>query len=386
MTNDRCFPGLPAALAIAVVTGIATTLALAGCSKPAQPARSSVAAGEATLTAAQRQHIHLYAVGSSTFRDMVDTTGVVDFDNDQATSVLAPFSGPVSRLLVSPGQRVGKGEALAFVESSDFSTAVGAYRKATATAQTARRLADLDKDLLDHQGVSRREADQAQTDAVNAEADRAAASQALSAMGADAPTLRRIQQGGPAARALGVIRSPIAGIVVDRPITPGQLLQVGVTPCFTVANLSRVWVMAQLFSSDLSSVEVGDTARVQVGGASFVGRVENIAAQVDPTTGAVAARVAVDNPGGRLKKQMYVRVAIEGRHQSSGLLVPASAFLRDEENLPFVYLAQPDGGFARRRVTLGPRVGDNYNVTEGLRPGDRVVVDGGIFVQFMQDQ
>ena len=150
-----------------------------------------------------------------------------------------------------------------------------------------------------------------------------------------------------------MIRSPISGIVVDRPITPGQLLQAGVTPCFTVANLSRVWVMAQLFASDLPSVEVGDVARVQAEGAAYAGRVENVAAQVDPATGAVAARVAVDNLGGRLKKQMYVRVAIEGRRTSTGLLVPASAFLRDDENLPFLYLAQPDGGFARRRVTLG---------------------------------
>ena len=377
MTNRLSIKGASACLVFA--------LALAACSKP-PPSGASSAPGEATLTSAQRQHIRLYTVASSTFHETIDTNGVVDFDNDQATSVLAPFSGPVSRILVSPGQRVGKGEALALVDSSDFSTAIGAYQKAQATARTARRLADLDKDLLQHQGVSQRESDQAQTDAANAEADRAAALQGLVALSVDASTLRQIEQGRAVPRAQGVIRAPIAGTVTDRSITPGQLLQAGTTPCFTVANLSRVWVMAQVFASDLPSVAVGAPARVQADGASYTGRVENVAAQVDAATGAVAARVALENPGGLLKKQMYVRVAIDGRRASTGLLVPASAFLRDDENLPFVYLAQPDGGFARRRVTLGPRIGDDYAVTEGLKAGDRVVVDGAIFVQFMQDQ
>ena len=83
---------------------------------------------------------------------------------------------------------------------------------------------------------------------------------------------------------------------------------------------------------------------------------------------------------------MYVRVAIQSRQASSGLLVPTSAVLRDDENLPFVYVAQPDGGFARRPVTLGTRAGDQYDIASGLKPGDRIVTDGGIFLQFMQSQ
>ncbi len=133
-------------------------------------------------------------------------------------------------------------------------------------------------------------------------------------------------------------------------------------------------------------MNVGDAATVTADGASYAGRVENVSAQVDPATGAVAARVAVDNPGGALKKQMYVRVAIQGRQASVGLVAPASAILRDDENLPFVYVAQADGAFARRRITQGARVGDGYLVADGLKPGDRIVDDGAVFVQFMQDQ
>jgi cobalt-zinc-cadmium efflux system membrane fusion protein len=83
---------------------------------------------------------------------------------------------------------------------------------------------------------------------------------------------------------------------------------------------------------------------------------------------------------------MYVSVHIRAQHDSNGLLVPVSAVLRDEENLAFVYRVQPDGSFARQHVTLGYRAEDQYEITDGLQSGDRVVVDGTIFVQFIQNQ
>ncbi|HEX5278756.1 MAG TPA: efflux RND transporter periplasmic adaptor subunit [Micropepsaceae bacterium] len=341
-----------------------------------------------SLTPDQRQHITLYTVAPANYRRTIETTGAVDFDGDQSTSVLAPISGPVSRLLVSVGQRVKKGDVLALVESPDFATAVSTYRKAIATAKTTRRVADLDKDLFSHQGVPQREMEQAQTDAANAEADRDAALQALVALDVDPQSITDIQDGKPVPRVAGVIRAPIAGTVVERLITPGQLLSAGTTPCFTIADVSRVWVMAQIFDSNIASVAVGDPAQVITGveGKTFAGTVNNIAALVDPNTRSVAVRVVANNPGEILKKQMYVRVRINSRQQSSGLLVPDSAILRDDENLPFVYVVQPDGSFARQRVTLGYRTGDQYDITSGLKPGDRIVTQGGVFVQFMQNQ
>jgi cobalt-zinc-cadmium efflux system membrane fusion protein len=97
-------------------------------------------------------------------------------------------------------------------------------------------------------------------------------------------------------------------------------------------------------------------------------------------------RVAVENPGDFLKKQMYVRVVITARQESTGMLAPVSSVLRDDENLPFIYLVQTDGSYARQHVTLGRRVVDDYEIDEGLKAGDQIVVDGGIFVQFMQNQ
>ena len=395
--KSRLLFGMPAAarrhrfpIAMAVIT-LASALSLAGCSSKAGNDNALAApatASNVTMTAAQRQHIHLYTVAPSTFSKTIETTGVVDFDNEQATSVLAPFSGPVARLLVSPGDKVKKGQALAIVDSPDFAQSISTYRKALVTAKNARRLADMDKDLVQHDSVAPREAQQAQTDAANADADRDSALQALVSLGVDPQVIRDIQAARPVSRIEGTIRAPIAGTVVEKLITPGQLLQVGTTPCFTVADLSRVWVMAQVSGSELASVSVGDPAEVVTGMASknFPGTVANISALVNPDTRAVLARVVVENPDDLLKKQMYVSVRIHSRQQSAGLLVPVSAILRDDENLPFVYAAQRDGSFVRRHVTLGYRAGDRYDIADGIRAGDQVVVDGGIFVQFMQSQ
>mgnify|MGYP001556927767 CR=1 FL=1 len=376
--------------ASAVACAVALICSVAGCSTPvdngAQAASTTPA--NVTLSAEQRSHIQLHAVAASTYSKTVDTTGAVDFDNDRATSVLAPISGPVSRILVAPGEKVAKGQALAIVDSPDFAAATSAYSKAVVAAANARRIADVDKDLFAHDGVSQRENQQAQTDAASAEADRDAALQALDGLGVDAGTIKALAAGKPVAHVEGVIRAPIAGTVAEKLISPGQLLQAGDTPCFTVADLSRVWVMAQLSGSELASVHVGDSADVLVDGTAkpLAGTVANISAVVDPDTRAVTARVDVANPDDVLKKQMYVSVRIHSRKRDSGLLAPVSAILRDDENLPFVYALQADGSFARQGITLGDQVGDQYVVPEGLKAGDRIVADGGIFMQFMQSQ
>src|ERR1700683_814203 len=246
--RDKSYFGVPlaqrpgefaAARAIAIMT-VGAIVSIAGCSSKIDngPQASFATASNVTLTAAQRQNIHLYTVRPSKFRRTIDATGVVDFDNDQATSVLAPFSGPVARLLVSPGDKVKEGAPLAMIDSPDFAAAISAYRKALATAQTDRRLADLDKDLVQHHGVSEREAEQAETDAINAEADRDAALQEVVSLKVDPQSIKNLQKGRPISRIEGMIRSPVAGTVVEKLITPGELLQGAVTPCFTVGELS----------------------------------------------------------------------------------------------------------------------------------------------------
>ncbi|MCE7951673.1 MAG: efflux RND transporter periplasmic adaptor subunit [Xanthomonadales bacterium PRO7] len=360
---------------------------MAGCASKASDAPpAATKASDVKLSAQQLQHVTLYTVADEHFHESIRTNGTVDFDNERATGVLAPMSGPVTKLLVAPGDRVQKGQALALVHSPDYAAAVDAYRKAQAAASNARRNADVDKDLLAHKGVSEREAAQAQSDAIGAEADASAALQALVALNIDPKILDAVREGRPAPQIDGVIRAPLAGTVVERLIAPGQLLQAGTTPCFTIADLSRVWVMAQLFGDDANRVSAGDTAQVDAGATTLNGTVTNVAAEVDPATRAVTARVTIDNPHGVLKKQMYVPVTIVSHKDRSGLLIPAAAILRDDENLPFVYVEQADGGFARRPVTLGYSDGEHDLVNDGLHAGDKIVAQGAIFLRFIETQ
>jgi cobalt-zinc-cadmium efflux system membrane fusion protein len=362
---------------------------LAGCTRaPEGQPEPPASPGTVTVTPAQRERLRVQTLAPSAFHRTIESTGTVGFDADHATTVLAPISGPVSRLLVSLGARVKAGDPLALVDSPDYAAAMSGYRKAVVTAGNLRRIADLDKQLFDSDAIARRDLEQAQADAVNGEADRDAALQQLRSIGVPDDAVREIQEGRPTTGIAGVIRSPLAGTVVEKLITPGQLLQAGTTPCFTVADLSQVWVAVDIYESQLSSVAVGDPAEVVTSAspAAFPGTVDNISAILDPNTRSIGVRVVAKNPGEVLKKQMYVDVRIRSSRETTGLLAPVAAILRDDENLPFVYIARTDGSFERRHVTLGSRVGEGYEITAGLKAADKLVTDGGLFVQFQQNQ
>ncbi|MGB7212253.1 MAG: efflux RND transporter periplasmic adaptor subunit [Gemmatimonadales bacterium] len=369
---------------------LAALALVAGCGH--RPVAAADASGDSLLISipeAQRSRITVATVKEEPFAPVVEANGVVAFDGDQSTPVLAPISGPVTRIVVEPGAVVRAGDPLAYVASPDFAAAMAGYRKAAASARQLQRVADQNEQLYKNDGIARRELEQSQTDAISAVADRDAAFEQLRALGVDDSTLAALQADRPVAPPPAVIRAPLSGTVVERLITPGQLLQAGSTPCFTVADLSRMWVMTSVFESDLPDVHRGDRAEVRpgAGGAAYAGTVDNIAAEVDSDTKATAVRVVVQNRDGLLKKDMYVRVAVRSSRTRTGILVPVGAVLRDDDNQPFVFVAAgPAGTFARRTITLGERVGDVYEVLHGIQPGDRVVTEGGLFLQFAQGQ
>lgn len=362
-------------------------LLLAGCSSKPQAA-STTAPHNVTLTKEQQKSIHVVTIAPTTYRTTITTTGIVDFDRNHATDILAPFSGAVTRVLVTQGQKVTKGQALAYVASSDFAAAAGAYRQTVLAASAADAVAANDRALFAKQAISQRDNAQAQADAATADANRAAALQALVALHMDPAQIAAIREGHSATDGQGVIRAPIAGTVVVKSIAPGQTLAAGTTPCFTVANTATMWVMANVFGDDVTRVAAGDTATIDTGdgGQSLAGTVTNVGAVVESDTRAVAARVRVANAAGILKKQMYVSVHIHSQAQRNGLLVPVSSVLRNSQDLPFVYVVQADGSYARNPITLGPRVGDRFVVSGGLHAGDKVVANGAIFLHFIQTQ
>ena len=160
--------------AVAAASWILPVLLVAGCSKSPEAGDSAQArdtTGVITLPAEQVARIHVTPVTDTTFHLTVTTTGTVAFDGNQSTQVLAPISGPVQRVLVEPGVHVTQGQPLAIVASPDFAAAVADFRQAQATAQNARRIADLDEQLFKNDAIARRDMEQAQTDAVSAEAD-----------------------------------------------------------------------------------------------------------------------------------------------------------------------------------------------------------------------
>lgn len=379
----------------------AAVLALAACSKDAAPRAtaggdtalaaprdSSISAREVSLTPAQASRIHVATVTMQAYRPVVQTTGTVAFNGDRSTQVLAPVSGPITRIIVKAGSVVQRGAALATVTSPDFAAATAAYRKAQAAYLNAKRIADLDAQLFRNDAIARRELEQAQTDAAGAAADRDAAIEQMRALGVDEGSIAALRENRAGAPTQAVIRAPISGTVVEKLVNPGQLIQAGSTPCFTIADLSTVWVMANVFESDMASVAAGQTASITTGAlpTPITGQVAYVSALVDPASKAAAVRILAPNPRGVLKRDMLVNVAIRASEGRNGVLIPVSAVMRDDQNLPFLYLARPDDHFARRQITIGSRIGDQYEVVAGLAAGDRIVVDGALFLQFAGSQ
>jgi cobalt-zinc-cadmium efflux system membrane fusion protein len=356
----------------------------------AAPGGDTSTARAVTVPSEQLERLHIEPVTQTSFRPTIQVTGTAQFNADVSTQVIPPISGPVMRILTDVGAEVARGQAMALVSSPDFATTIADFRKAQAGYVQAKRVADQDEQLWKNDAIAKRDLDQAETDAAAAAADRDAALQQLRALGVDDASIAALRDGKDTPEIQGAIRAPIGGTVVERLINPGQLLQAGSTAAFTVANLATMWVQANVFETDLASVQIGDRAEVTTTASPnpFVGKVTYIAALVDPATKATAVRVVVPNTRRLLKKDMYVQVAIHGSRERNGLLIPVTSVLRDDDNLPFVFVQTGTGGntFGRRQITIGSRVGDRYEVTAGLEAGERIISEGALFVQFAQTQ
>src|SRR4051812_48838959 len=373
----------------ALVAAVLLVGACSGGDKSKSVADSStVTKAGFSISAAQQARIHVITVAPTVFRPTVSTTGSVAFNGDRSTQVLSPVSGPVSQILVPLGARVGAGTALAAVSSPDFASAIAAFRKAESSYRQLSRVAALDEELFKTDAIAHRDVEQAQTDAAAAAADRDAALQQLRSLGVDGTTIAAIQAGKAAGPIQAVIRAPISGTVVEKLINPGQLLQAGTTPTFTIADVASMWVTANVFDADLPFVRKGEHATISTDAGVYPvpGVVDYVAELVDPNTKATAVRILVPNPRGVLKRDMFVRVQIQADAQQSGFIVPTSSVLRDEENLPFVFVELPTGGFNRRQITLGPRINDAFQVLSGLTSGEKVVSEGALFLQFAESQ
>ncbi|HUP04304.1 MAG TPA: efflux RND transporter periplasmic adaptor subunit [Bryobacteraceae bacterium] len=331
----------------------------------------------------QLAHMQVEAVHSRTWTSVIETTGTVDWDADHTTQAITQVNGPISRILVDLGTPVKAGDPLLYVASPDVANAISAYRKARNREVLAKRIVDRMQNLLDHGSVAIKDVEGAQADYNDAMTDVQNSLQTLRVFGIDQSGIDDAEKQGTAISTELPVRAPIAGVIVQKLVSPGQLIQAGSTVCFMLSDVSKVWVQGHVFDPDLTQLHVG----VEVdetnpaSGKVFHGRLDYVGAFVDPATRTTPVRIVTDNPEGLLKKDMFVEAAIHaGETRSLG--VPVSAVLRDDKNEPMVYVQAQPGKFAQRSVTIGRQQDGMIAILSGLRDGDNVLADGSIFLQF----
>ncbi len=341
-----------------------------------------------TVSKEQLAHLTIQPVGTATWSITIHTTGTVDWDADHTTQAITQVNGPISRILVDYGSAVKAGAPLLYVSSPDLANAISTYRKARNREGLAQRALDRAKELLAHGAIAQKELENAQADFNDAATDVQNSLQPLKIFGITAQEIDQAErQGLPISPELAV-RAPISGVVVQKLISPGQVIQAGTTVCFVLSDVSTVWTQGHVFDRDLPSIRVGDAVdetNVSVH-RSFHGVVTYIGAMMDPATRTTPVRIVTHNPEGLLKKDMFIEADIHTRTQKNVLAVPVSAVLHDAQNVPFVYVEVEPGKFAQRQITTSGQHNDAVEVVGGLKPGERVVSEGSLFLQFSSEQ
>jgi cobalt-zinc-cadmium efflux system membrane fusion protein len=172
--------------------------------------------------------------------------------------------------------------------------------------------------------------------------------------------------------------------VVQKLVTPGLVIQAGTTACFTISDMSTVWVWGHIYDRDLEAVRPGDA--VELTNVSFRqtlhGTVNYIGSLLDPATRTTPVRIVTGNSAGLLKKDMFLDAVIHTNSGRAVLVAPTSAILRTDDNLPFVYVEVQPGKFAQRLVTLGVQQGTETELATGVKDGEKIVAEGSVFLQF----
>lgn len=378
------------ALCLLYLTAVVSTVAIAvGCGDNQSSAGDPGISGRAgsdkaalfSIPADQMSHIQIVTVAPSTLTRTLRLTGSVAYNGFATTPVITQVSGPVSRIVVSPGETVRAGQPLLYVASPDFSQMRATYMKANDAFKLADREYARAKDLYDHHAIAEKDLLAAESARDQAEADLQASEQALHVLGFKSPDQAVQTRTSPELPVL----APIAGEVVERLVASGQVIQAGATQTFTISNMSTVWVLANVYQQDLPYVRVGDPVTVVTDsypGTEFHGKVSYIAAALDPATRTLQARIDVKNPQEKLKNNMYVTAQVQAGKVANAISVPNSAVLRNAENEPFVYTLAGENQFAMRSVTLGQTSEQSTEITSGLSQGDRIVANGSLFLQF----
>jgi membrane fusion protein, heavy metal efflux system len=378
----------PAVLAIALALG-----AGAGCGSGSSESESKMTSYSATETKNdtatlfhvppdQMSHVAVVSVQKNRLSRILRLTGSVAYNAFKTTPVFSAIGGPVHEILVAPGETVSARQPLLTVNSPDYSLARSAYIKSRDAFLLADKMYARAQDLYSHGAIAESDLQQAESARTQAHADLQSTEDALRVLGLGDP--EAVLKNSPKTTAQIPVLAPVAGEVTDRLVGPGQLLIAGATQCFTISDMSTVWVFVNVYQSDMPYVHLGDAVEINTESfpETFHGKISYIGATLDPNTRTLQARIVTDNPGKKLKNNMYVTASVQAGTVTDALTVPDAAILRDTENFPFVYVQSGANEFARRLVKLGESRDGSTQITDGLKEGEHVAGDGALFLQF----
>jgi cobalt-zinc-cadmium efflux system membrane fusion protein len=344
--------------------------------------------GEVWLTDAQLAQMHVAVAPASLepVDDAILASGRIAFDESRVTHVFSPVPGRVSEIQGALGARVRRGDPLATIESPDVGAASSDVRKAEADLYAAERDLERNRLLVSEGAASRHDLETAEANERRdrAELERARERARLFHVGSyDAITQRF------------TMRAPIGGEIVARNLAPGAQLQGQyasgtTTELFTIGDIDRVWILADVFEMDLARVRVGQPIRartVAYPGRVFEGRVDWVSGAFDPATRTARVRCSIDNLGHALRPEMFatVDVQVEARR---ALAVPAGAVVR-LANQTFVFVQDqrvPDGRLRFVRWPVGVdevHAGPYVPVEHGLAPGTLIATENVILLAGM---
>ena len=371
------------------ITLLSVFILLTGCNSGNEPAEAPEAkvSGDTVIMATnspQLAALTIEPVGAEQSA-FVSLTGRLVWDEDATVRVFTPFAGIVRRLFVDVNQPVTKGMPLAEIQSADFGQAQSDARKATSDLRRAEQNLTRLRDLFEHGAAPRKDLESAEADYASAQAEKDRAEARLAIYGMTATSTNQDF----------LLPSPLAGILVERNVTPGQEIRPDqmlanvpqfTAPLFVVTEPTRLWVWLDVTEMHLPLVHKGMELTIRskaFPGQTFHGRLDLIGDSLDATTRTVRARGSVENSSKLLKSELYVTVEVPDAVPMS-LQVPSKAvFLR--ENQYYLFLETGAGQFQRHAVKVGSERDGKVAILEGLKPGQRLVTEGCLLLQSLMD-
>jgi membrane fusion protein, heavy metal efflux system len=369
------------AVAAAVVLVLLALIWLIGRWRAPPPPPPGPPPGTFRPTAGQLKSFTTATVALHRFPDAAVAEGKIAVDADRATPVYSPYSGRVVRVLAALGANVERGTPLATIAASEFVQGQDDLATANAQVKLAQASEARKHALYDARGGSLQDWQQAQADLATAEANLKAVENRLRILGKSDADIAALAQ----AKRMDVtanLVAPIAGVVVDRQVGPGQVVQAGSAALFTVADVSSVWLVANVREVDAARVHVGQTVEVTVmglPGRTFEARVASVAAMVDASTRRVAVRAVLDNRERLLKPEMFANFRIITDAGRESPAVPAAAVVYEGESA-HVWVLQSGDVIQLRPVRTGLSGDGLVEIVEGLKAGERIVVRGSLFI------